>query len=114
MPLFASVHQRKAMMADLSDAFVALPGGYGTLDELFEILTWAQLGIHSKPIGLLNVNGYFDPLLAWIGRACVEGFIRQPHVELLHVAADVEEILGLLTRHQTAPPLTKWADRDDR
>src|SRR5262245_8842875 len=61
-----TMHQRKSLMADLSDAFVALPGGYGTGDELFEILTWAQLGIHSKPIGLLNVAGYFDPMLAWL------------------------------------------------
>jgi uncharacterized protein (TIGR00730 family) len=109
-----TMHQRKALMADLSDAFVALPGGYGTLDELFEILTWAQLGIHQKPIGLLNVNGFFDPLLAWVRHACDEGFIRQQHLHLLHVATDVEDVLDLLTRDQPAPPVTKWADRDDR
>src|SRR5215204_1090976 len=109
-----TMHQRKALMADKSDAFIALPGGYGTLDELFEILTWAQLGIHQKPIGLLNVNGFFDPLLGWVRHACSEGFIRQQHVQLLHVATDVEEMLGLLTRQQAAPPVTKWADRDDR
>jgi uncharacterized protein (TIGR00730 family) len=109
-----TMHQRKFMMADLSDAFVALPGGYGTLDELFEILTWAQLGIHKKPIGLLNVNGYFDPLLAWLGHACAEGFIRRQHFKLLQVATDVEEVLDVLTRHQAAPAVTKWADRGDR
>jgi uncharacterized protein (TIGR00730 family) len=109
-----TMHQRKALMADLSDAFAALPGGFGTLDELFEILTWAQLGIHKKPIGLLNVNGFFDPLLGWIGQACAEAFIRPPHVELLHVATGVEHLLDVLMRPETAPPLTKWADRDDR
>src|SRR3954449_13611628 len=71
-----TMHQRKALMADLSDAFVALPGGYGTGDELFEILTWAQLGIHAKPIGLLNVAGYFDAMLAWLDHMTREDFLR--------------------------------------
>src|SRR5215468_5973959 len=88
-----SMHQRKALMADLSDGFLALPGGYGTLDELFEILTWAQLGIHKKPIGLLNVRGFFDPLLAWIRHASSEGFIRPQHVDLLNLASSPEEVL---------------------
>src|SRR5262245_57540668 len=79
-----TMHQRKALMADKSDAFVALPGGYGTLDELFEILTWCQLGIHAKPIGLLNVDGFFEPLLGWIRHAAAEGFIRPQHVALRH------------------------------
>src|SRR3954447_20301237 len=81
-----TMHQRKALMADLSDAFLALPGGFGTLDELFEILTWAQLGIHAKPIGLLNVGGFFDLLLTWVRHATTEGFIRQQHVALLNVS----------------------------
>src|ERR1700722_14155375 len=80
-----SVHQRKALMADLSDAFVALPGGYGTADELFEILTWAQLGIHAKPIALLNVAGFFAPLLAWLDHMVREDFLRRKHWELLLV-----------------------------
>jgi uncharacterized protein (TIGR00730 family) len=109
-----TMHQRKALMADLSDAFVALPGGYGTLDELFEILTWAQLGIHGKPIGLLNVSGFFDPLLAWVQHACAEGFLRRQHVETLRVAAGVEELLAALTMPEVGPPVAKWADRDDR
>src|SRR5439155_9430175 len=83
-----TMHQRKAVMADLSDAFVALPGGYGTLDELFEILTWAQLGIHKKPIGLLNVEGFYDPLLAWIEKALAEGFLKAKHRSLLLVESD--------------------------
>jgi uncharacterized protein (TIGR00730 family) len=109
-----TMHQRKALMADRSDAFVALPGGYGTLDELFEILTWAQLGIHTRPIGLLNVAGFFDPLLSWVRQASAEGFIRPQHVELLHVAAGVEELLDTLTRYEPSPPVSKWAERDDR
>jgi uncharacterized protein (TIGR00730 family) len=109
-----TMHQRKALMADLSDAFVALPGGYGTLDETFEILTWAQLGIHAKPVGLLNVGGFFDPLLAWIGRAEAEGFIRPQHVELLNVSAEVGGLLDGLLGHEPPPPVTKWAGREDR
>src|SRR5262245_65056929 len=102
------------MMADRSDGFVALPGGYGTLDELFEILTWAQLGIHAKPIGLLNAGGFFDPLLAWVRHAAAEGFLRAQHVELLQVATEAEGLLDVLTQHEPPPPVAKWADRDDR
>jgi uncharacterized protein (TIGR00730 family) len=109
-----TMHQRKALMADRAGAFAALPGGYGTLDELFEILTWAQLGIHAKPIGLLNVGGFFDPLLAWVGRSAAEGFIRREHVDLLEVASDVDALLDLLARRGSAPALTQWAGRDDR
>lgn len=88
-----SMHDRKALMAGLSDAFLALPGGYGTLDELFEILTWAQLGFHKKPIGMLNVAGFFDPLLAWIDRAIAEDFVKAKNRELLIVESDVEKML---------------------
>ncbi len=91
-----TMHQRKALMADLSDAFVALPGGYGTGDELFEILTWAQLGIHAKPIGLLNIAGYFDPMLAWLDHMMREDFLRRKHGDLLLVADDAETLLKLL------------------
>jgi uncharacterized protein (TIGR00730 family) len=72
-------------MADRADAFAALPGGFGTLDELFEILTWAQLGLHARPVGLLNVAGYFEALLAWVEHAVSEGFVRHQHVDLLKV-----------------------------
>jgi uncharacterized protein (TIGR00730 family) len=88
-----SMHDRKALMASLSDAFVALPGGFGTLDELFEILTWAQLHFHQKPIGLLNVAGFFDPLLAWVERAIAEEFVKAKNRELLIVERDVERLL---------------------
>jgi uncharacterized protein (TIGR00730 family) len=94
--IVSSMHERKAVMADLSDAFAALPGGYGTLDESFEILTWAQLKLHHKPIGILNVDGFFDPLLAWIDRAVAEGFIKATHRRLLVVARSAEELLDRL------------------
>ena len=82
------VHQRKALMADLADGFLALPGGYGTADELFEILTWAQLGLHAKPIGLLNVAGFFDPLLEWVDHCVSEGFLLPEHRETLLISAN--------------------------
>ena len=91
-----TMHQRKALMADRSDAFLAIPGGVGTADELFEILTWRQLKIHDKPIGILNVQGFFDPLLAWIQSATEQGFIRPRHRNLFVVKEDVSEILDLL------------------
>jgi uncharacterized protein (TIGR00730 family) len=109
-----TMHQRKSLMADLSDAFVALSGGFGTADELFEILTWAQLGIHTKPIGLLNVGGFFDPLLGWVRHAAAEGFVREQHVALLNVSTDAEELLDALLRRGPPSSLPKWADRDDR
>ena len=83
-----SMHERKAKMADLAGAFIALPGGFGTFDELFEIITWAQLGIHHKPIGLLDVADYYAPLLAMVGRAVVEGFIPQHNLDLIHCEQD--------------------------
>src|SRR5689334_14276507 len=93
-----TMHQRKALMADLADGFAALPGGYGTADELFEILTWAQLGLHTKPIGLLNVGGFFDPLLAWVDRCVAEGFLRSEHRDTLRTSSNPEELLDLLAR----------------
>jgi uncharacterized protein (TIGR00730 family) len=109
-----TMHQRKALMADLSDGFVALPGGYGTVDELFEILTWAQLGLHTKPVGLLNVAGFFDPLLVWVDRCVNEGFLRPEHRDLLHISSDSEELLEMLVRHHPAPQMPKWIDTSDR
>ena len=80
--MVSSMHERKAMMAELSDAFIAMPGGFGTFDEFFEILTWSQLGLHAKPIGLLNVEGYFDLLLAFINHVLEERFIQTEHSRL--------------------------------
>jgi uncharacterized protein (TIGR00730 family) len=88
-----SMHDRKALMAELSDGFVALPGGFGTLDELFEILTWAQLKFHHKPIGMLNVAGFFDPLLAWVHKSIEEDFVTTKSRASLIVENDVEKLL---------------------
>ncbi|MBX3439226.1 MAG: TIGR00730 family Rossman fold protein [Planctomycetaceae bacterium] len=108
-----SMHERKALMADLSDAFIALPGGFGTFEELCEMLTWVQLGIHSKPCGLLNVAGYFDPLIAMFDRAVDERFLRPQHRALLQVATDPTELLDRL-RTVNLPQTHKWLDRDER
>jgi uncharacterized protein (TIGR00730 family) len=109
-----SMHERKANMADLSDAFAALPGGYGTLDELFEILTWAQLGIHAKPVGLLDVAGYFGPLLAALDHMTTERFVRPKHRALLHVADTPERLLDVLLHAPPAAPVEKWLDAQGR
>jgi hypothetical protein len=94
--IVGSMHERKALMAELADAFIALPGGLGTLDELFEIWTWSQLGFHAKPCGLLDVAGYFQPLVAFLDRAVAEGFVRRPHRETLCLESDPERLLAML------------------
>jgi uncharacterized protein (TIGR00730 family) len=107
-----SMHERKALMADLSDAFVALPGGLGTFEELCEMLTWAQLGEHSKPVVILDVEDFYEPLFALFDRAVDELFLRPQHRELAHRAGSVAEVLELL--EQPAPPvLAKWIGRDE-
>jgi uncharacterized protein (TIGR00730 family) len=95
-----SMHERKAVMAELADAFLALPGGFGTWDELFEALTWSQLGIQNKACGLLNVNGYYDSMIEMVDRAVAEGFIRDPNRQLLVSATDVAPLLDRLTAVQ--------------
>jgi len=92
-----SLHERKALMHELSSAFVALPGGFGTLDELMESITWAQLGLHAKPIGIVNVAGYFDELLAFVEQARGAGFIPAAHGEILTVRDDANAIVAALT-----------------
>jgi uncharacterized protein (TIGR00730 family) len=109
-----TMHARKALMADRSDAFVALPGGFGTCDELFEILTWAQLGIHSKPVALLNVNGFFTPLLAWLDRVVSEGLLKPKHRELVLVADAVPGLFATLTAWVPPAPVTKWVEPEER
>jgi uncharacterized protein (TIGR00730 family) len=104
-----SMHQRKAVMADLSDAFIALPGGWGTLDEMFEILTWAQLGLHRKPCGLLNVLGYFDRLLAFLDHTMEQGFVRREYGSLLAVSDGSETLLDAL-QSQAPVAVEKWID----
>lgn len=108
-----SMHERKQLMSDLADGFVALPGGFGTLEELLEIVTWAQLGIHMKPIGVLNVDGYYDALLELIDRAVLEGFISKANTELLQVEDSAEALLEKLRSHKPRPPARKWLDRTE-
>ena len=105
--IVSSMHERKALMAERADAFVALPGGFGTLDELFEILTWAQLGLHQKPCGVLNVDGYFDGLLSYLDHATAEQLIKAEHREMLIAATDPTELLSRMSRYQ-AKAVTKW------
>lgn len=109
-----TMHERKAVMADLADAFVALAGGFGTADEFFEILTWSQLGLHAKPAGLLNTAGYFEPLLAWLDRAVAEGFLRTDHRALLLESDDPAELLTRLAAWPPGPGRRRWIDREDR
>jgi hypothetical protein len=97
-----SMHERKAMMAELSDGFIALPGGLGTLEELFEVLTWSQLGFHSKPIALLNSVHYFDHLLRFMDLTVDEGFVRKPHRDMLLVDEEADRLLDLMADYQ--PP----------
>ena len=106
-----SLHERKAEMAALADAFVALPGGFGTLDELMEQLTWAQLGLHRKPVGLLDVEGYWAPLIALARHATQEGFVRELDLEAIAVGDDGALLLDRLERTAEAPARrAKWAE----
>jgi uncharacterized protein (TIGR00730 family) len=107
-----SMHERKALMAELADAFVALPGGYGTLEEFCEVVTWAQLGLHRKPCGLLNVGGFYDRLLALFDHAVAEHFVRPAHRALVLEERDPEHLLDLLVSYRP-PTLEKWLDRDE-
>lgn len=104
-----SMHERKSLMSDLSDAVVALPGGLGTLEELFEMLTWAQLGIHAKPCGLLNVSGYYDAMLAFLDHSVAEGFIDPVHRSLLLLDEDPGRLLDAMDAF-ILPPVTQWLD----
>jgi hypothetical protein len=106
-----TMHERKALMADLADAFVALPGGLGTLDELFEVWTWAQLGLHGKPIGLLEVEGFFAPLVAYLDHATTEGFVRTEQRAMVVVEEDPARLLERFAGYE-APRVGKWLDRD--
>jgi uncharacterized protein (TIGR00730 family) len=105
--LVGSMHERKALMASLSDAFIALPGGYGTLDEFFEVVTWAQLSIHSKPCVLVNTNRYYDFLLQFLNHAVKEEFVRSSNLALVQVARDSAEALQLIQQHRDKTPLDK-------
>lgn len=104
------MHARKARMAELSDAFIALPGGLGTLEELFEVWTWGQLGYHAKPLGLLEVNGFYDKLSGFLDHLVEEGFVRLPHRQMLQRGATPAELLARLEDWQPLAP-AKWAGR---
>lgn len=112
MHVVDSMHTRKALMADLAGAFIALPGGFGTLDELFETLTWGQLGLHRKPCGLLNVAGYFDALIAFADRMVASRFVKPVHRSLLLVDTDPAALLRRLEAHR-APIVKKWLTPDE-
>jgi len=103
-----SMHERKATMASLVDGFVALPGGLGTLEETLEILTWSQLGIHDKPVGLLNVAGYFDPLQGLLARAVAEGFVRREYLQLLLSAETPNALLDAFAAWRPSPLIRAW------
>lgn len=106
------IQQRKARMSELSDAFIALPGGFGTLDELFETLTWAQIGIHQKPIGLLNTADYFAPLLTMVRAAAQHGFIYPEHQNLLMCSQDAPTLLKEMSAYRPPIGLDRWVNRD--
>ncbi len=113
MDMVPDMHARKARMHELSDAYIALPGGFGTFDELFEALTWGQIGEHEKPIGLLNVNNYYAPLLAALDYAVHEGFVLREHRDALYCEADPQKLLDVMKSHK--PPreaVRRWLRQD--
>ena len=107
LEVVSTMHERKARMAELSDGFIALPGGYGTLEEFCEILTWSQLGIHGKPVALLNVAGFYNPLLELFGHSQREGFLRPEHRHLVVVESAPEPLLAAMQAHQP-PQVAQW------
>jgi uncharacterized protein (TIGR00730 family) len=113
MRVVGSMHERKALMAELSDAFIALPGGIGTLEELFEVYTWAQLGLHRKPCALLNVEGYYDGVAHFLTHAVTERFLRAEHRELLLVETDPGTLLQRIQDFEPDAALPKWIDREE-
>lgn len=106
----ADMHERKAMMAKLADGFITLPGGLGTLEELFEMLTWSQLGFHTKAIGLLNIDHYYDALLAFIDHSIDQGFVKPVHKTLFTASDSVNELLAQMQSYRS-PIIDKWAEK---
>ena len=107
-----TMHERKALMADLADGFVALPGGFGTYDEFCEVVTWAQLGLHQKPCAMLNVAGYYDAMIAMFDHATQEGFVRDTHRAMLILSSDTSDLLDQMQNYH-APIVSKWISRED-
>ena len=113
MRVVGSMHERKALMADLADAFIALPGGIGTLEELFEVYTWAQLGLHQKPCALLNVDGYYDGIEEFLSHAVAERFLREETRALLLVDSNPATLLERLHNFEPEAAVPKWIDREE-
>jgi uncharacterized protein (TIGR00730 family) len=111
LQVVASMHERKAQMAELSDGFIALPGGFGTMEELFEMLTWGQLGLHRKPIGMLKISGYYHHLSTFLDHTVKEGFVKENHRSMLIVKENPKELLEQLDKYES-PVVEKWIDRD--
>lgn len=105
-----SMHERKTLMAELSDGFIALPGGIGTLEEIFEVWTWAQLGFHKKPCGLLNVEGYFDSLISFLNHTVAEQFVKEPHRSMLIVERNPDPLLDRFASYEP-PTIQKWVGK---
>lgn len=107
-----TMHERKALMTELADGFIAMPGGFGTYDEFCEVVTWAQLGLHQKPCAMLNVAGYYDAMIAMFDHATQEGFVREKHREMLIISDDLGQVLDQMQAYQ-APVVQKWIGRED-
>jgi len=104
-----TMHERKAVINEMSDGVIALPGGFGTLDELFEMLTWGQLGLHEKPVGILNINGFYDHILSMVHSMVAEGFLKQINSDMLLVSGNIDELLEKM-EHYRAPRVPKWIE----
>ena len=113
LEIVEDMHSRKQRLVDLADAFIALPGGYGTLEELFEVLTWAQIGLHTKPVGILNSMRYFDPLISMIDHARSEGFIYAEHQALFVSAEQPDDLLDMLSSYQYPQGMDRWVTREE-
>lgn len=111
MHVVETMHERKALMEKMCDGIVTMPGGYGSMDELFEILSWSQLGLHTKPVGLLNVNGFYDLMIRQLDHMTEEGFLKQQNREILQVSGSVDELFTLMDEYVPQPAF-KWLERD--
>ena len=106
------MHERKAKMNELSDGVITLPGGFGTLEELFEMITWAQLGLHQKPIGVLNINGFYTELLAFVQTMVSKGFLKEINKEMLLTSDSTDELLNMMKNYK-APEVNKWIHKEE-
>ena len=106
------MHARKTKVNDLCDGVIALPGGYGTLEEFFEMITWAQLGLHQKPIGILNIDGFYDDLISMVQTMVIKGFLKQVNHDMLLISDRIEELLEMMKNYQ-APTVGKWISKED-